>query len=221
MRFEDRADAGRQLAAALVRLELASPVVLALPRGGVPVAYEVAKALKAPLDLVLVRKIGAPWQPELAVGAIVDGDEPELVINEDVRAQIGVADSFLRKERDVQLREIERRRQLYLEGRPPLPVRDCTAILVDDGIATGATMRAALRATRRRQPRSTIVATAVAPPETVDVLRGEADQVVCLYAPANFHGVGQFYSDFRQVDDATVAKLLRQAAEGARESHAP
>jgi len=215
MRFHDRNEAGRELAKRLLADPAlagpdARPVVLALPRGGVPVGWEIAKALKAPLDIVLVRKIGVPCQPELALGAIVDGETPELVINEDVKSSVEASEAYIEAESAEQLREIERRRAFYLSGRPPVPVRGCTAILVDDGIATGATMRAALRATRRRGPAKIVLAVPVAPPESIEELKPEADQVICLHAPWGFAGVGQFYADFHQVSDATVAALLQE-----------
>ena len=216
--FADRAEAGRRLAEALRRFKDQRPVVLALPRGGVPVAYEVAKALAAPLDLVLVRKIGAPFQPELAIGAVVDGARPELVINRDLVEDCGVPESYLEKERERQLGEIERRRQLYLAKRPRAPVADRTAIVIDDGIATGATMEAALRATRKARPRRLVLAVPVAPPDTIERLRPEVDEVVCLMMPAFLGAIGSFYRDFRQLEDDEVVRLLEQAAQWAETS---
>lgn len=212
MLFKDRTEAGRQLAEQLALRKPAKPVILALPRGGVPVAYEVAVKLEAPLDLVLVRKIGAPWQQELAVGAVADGDSPELVVNEMIQAELGIAESYIREESRKQLKEIERRRRVYLGDRAAIPVEGCTAILVDDGIATGATVRAALRATRRRRPASIILAVPVAPGETIETLKHEADDVVCLHTPFDFAGVGQFYARFPQLDDETVTALLQRRA---------
>jgi putative phosphoribosyl transferase len=214
-RFSDRAEAGRRLAEPLQRFKDEHPVVLALPRGGVPVAYEVAKALEAPLDLVLVRKIGAPFQPELAIGAVVDGERPELVINRDVVDEYRIPESYLESERQRQLEEIERRRQLYLAGRRRAPVRDRTAIVIDDGIATGATMEAALHATRRAGPKRLVLAVPVAPPDTLERLRPEVDEVVCLMVPAFLGAIGSFYRDFRQLDDDEVIELLQQAAQWA------
>ncbi len=211
-RFADRSEAGRRLAEALQSLKDQRPVVLALPRGGVPVAYEVAKALRAPLDLVLVRKIGAPFQPELAIGAVVDGERPELVVNRDVVDEYRISEEYLESERRRQLEEIERRRQLYLAGRPNAEVRDRTAIVIDDGIATGATMAAALRATRRADPSRLVLAVPVAPPDTLERLRPEVDEVVCLMVPDFLGAIGSFYRDFRQLDDDEVITLLQQAA---------
>ncbi|WP_395022324.1 phosphoribosyltransferase [Dongia sp.] len=213
MIFRDRIQAGRLLADQLAQRKLQDPIVLALPRGGVPVGYAVAEQLKAPLDIVLVRKIGVPWHRELALGAIADGDHPELAVNAEIQAELGSGDDYLKAEAAKQLEEIERRRRLYLGGRAPLEVRGRTAILVDDGIATGATMRAALRATRRRRPHAIILAVPVAPPETLAALAGEADDILCLHQPDDFGGVGQFYKDFEQVEDATVTALLAQSAQ--------
>ena len=210
--FTDRTEAGRRLAEQLKRFKDQAPVVLALPRGGVPVAYEVAKALEAPLDLVLVRKIGAPFQPELAIGAVVDGELPELVVNRDVLTEYRIPESYLESERQRQLGEIERRRQLYLAGRPRAPVRERTAIVIDDGIATGATMEAALLATRRAGPKRLVLAIPVAPPDTLERLRPEVDEVVCLMVPAFLGAIGSFYRDFRQLGDDEVVELLQQAA---------
>jgi putative phosphoribosyl transferase len=213
--FSDRTEAGRRLAERLEHLKDQQPVVLALPRGGVPVAYEVAKALEAPLDLVLVRKIGAPFQPELAIGAVVDGERPELVLNRDVVDEYRISESYVESERRRQLDEIERRRELYLAGRPRAPIRDRTAIVIDDGIATGATMEAALLATRRAGPKHLVLAVPVAPPDTIERLRSEVDEVVCLMVPAFLGAIGSFYRDFRQLDDGEVIELLQRAAQWA------
>ena len=211
--FPDRAEAGRRLAEHLKHLKDQQPVVLALPRGGVPVAYEVASVLEAPLDLVLVRKIGAPFQPELAIGAVVDGERPELVLNRDLISEYGIPEGYVEGERRRQLTEIERRRQLYLAGRPRAPVRDRTAIVIDDGIATGATMEAALHATRRAGPRRLVLAVPVAPPDTIERLRPQVDEVVCALVPAFLGAIGSFYRDFRQLRDEDVIGLLEQAAQ--------
>jgi putative phosphoribosyl transferase len=212
MIFKDRMQAGIQLAAELLRFKEQDPVVLALPRGGVPVGFEVAKALDAPLDLILVRKIGAPLQPELAMAAVVDGERMDLVINEDVLEALGLSEDDVREWAKREVEEIERRRQLYLGGRERVTVRGRTALVVDDGIATGATMRAALRAVRRREPRHLVLAVPVAPAETVDLLRREVDEVVCLAMPSPFGSIGRFYVDFRQVDDDEVRDLLDRSA---------
>lgn len=210
--FADRAEAGRSLAEELQQLGLERPVVLALPRGGVPVGFEIAAVLRAPLDLVLVRKIGAPGQPELAVGAVVDGSRPETVLNRDIVRHLGLSERWIEAESARQLEEIERRRRLYFEGRERAPVKGRTAIVVDDGIATGATMQAALHATRRADPKTLVLAVPVAPPDTLERLRRDCGRVVCLAAPEHFMAVGSFYEDFTQVDDETVRELLRRAA---------
>lgn len=212
MILKDRTQAGTQLAAELLRFKEQDPVVLALPRGGVPVGFEVARALGAPLDLILVRKIGAPFQRELAVAAVVDGERMELVINEDILAALGLSEDDVRELAKHEVEEIERRRQVYLGGRERVSVRGRTVLVVDDGIATGATMRAALRAVRRREPSRLVLAVPVAPPETVDLLRREVDEVVCLATPSPFGAIGQFYVDFRQVGDDEVRDLLERSA---------
>jgi len=215
--FNNRVDAGRRLANRLKLLHLQSPIVYALPRGGVPVAAEVAAALDAPLDLVLVRKIGAPYQPELALGAVVDGAEAETVLNQDVVAATGASEAYIAAARDRELAEIERRRHLYLAGRPRPDPRGRVAVVVDDGLATGATARAALHALRRRGPSRLILAVPVAPPDTVDALRAEADEVICLHEAEIFSGIGAFYRDFHQLGDAEVISLLDAAMRRARE----
>ena len=209
MLFRDRNDAGRQLAARLASFRGSDPVVLALPRGGVPIGAEIARTLDAPLDVVLVRKIGVPFQPELALGAIVDGEAPELLIDDQLMTMLAIPERYVEQQRERQLKEIERRRRLYLEGRPPAAVAGRTAIVVDDGIATGYTMRAALRAIRRRAPRRLVLAVPVAPAETIAALAAEVDEIVCLSTPDPFGAIGQFYADFRQIDDAEVVALLR------------
>ena len=207
-RFADRAEAGRRLAERLRHLKSERPVVLALPRGGVPVGFEIASALGAALDVVLVRKIGAPFQPELALGAVVDGSRPETVLNHSLIDECGSPESYLKAETARQLAEIERRRAVYLAGRARAEVAGHTAIVVDDGIATGATMEAALRATRRAGPKRLVLAVPVAPPDTIERLRPEVDEVVCLAIPRHLGAIGAFYADFRQLDDDEVVRLL-------------
>lgn len=209
--FADRADAGRQLAARLSDLGLADPVVYALPRGGAPVAVEIAKALRAPIDLILVRKVGAPGQPELALGAVVDGDEAQTVVNPDVAAMTGGDAAFFEEGRRRELAEIERRRRLYLGDRTRISPAGRTAIVVDDGLATGATAKAALRALRRQGAARTVLAIPVAPAETLAEMRAEADDIVCLATPSPFLGVGRFYADFHQLTDDETVTLLRDA----------
>jgi putative phosphoribosyl transferase len=209
--FKNRKDAGRKLAARLLQYKDEHPVVLALPRGGVPVAYEVAMALNAPLDVVGVRKLGAPGQPELGIGAVVDGDHPQSVLNEEVLRLLDVSDDYLNREVALELQEIRRRQERYRAGRPPEPIEGRTAILIDDGIATGGSVRAALRGVRRSDPRRLILAVPVAPPDTVETLRPEVDELVCLSMPVFFRAVGQFYEDFRQTTDEEVVQLLEAA----------
>ena len=207
--LKDRDEAGRLLAHRLARLQLPPPlVVLALPRGGVPSAAAIARELHAPLDLLLVRKIGVPWQRELAIAAVVDGDPPDLVIDEQVQRETGVGRAYIDAEMPTELREIERRRAAYLRGRAPLPVTGCTVIVVDDGIATGTTMRAALKALRRRAPAQLVLAVPVAPPETVRDFEREVDRVVCLEQPTPFFAIGAHYRDFHQISDAEVIAAL-------------
>ena len=212
MPFRDRAEAGGRLAEALSSYRDQKPIILALPRGGVPIGAEIAAALDAPLDLLLVRKIGAPMQPELAMGAVVDGAEPIVVRNDDVIRLLRIDAATFDAVCQSELAEIERRRQRYLGGRPPLDVRDRVAIVVDDGIATGATIRAGLQATRKRTPKKLVLAAPVAPPETLAELQYEADDIVCLESPRFFGAIGAFYADFSQVSDEEVIALLAEAA---------
>jgi putative phosphoribosyl transferase len=206
--FANRQTAGQALADELTKRHLVDPVVLALPRGGVPVAVEIAKALKAPLDLVLVRKIGVPFQPELAVAAVVDGGAPEIVVNEDVIKLAGLDRDYIDQRAKLELAEIERRRQAYIGGRPRVPLEGRTLIVVDDGIATGASVRAALKALRRRAPKALVLAVPVAPAETVEALRAEVDQLICLATPEPFFAIGVHYLDFRQLSDQEVVSSL-------------
>jgi len=211
MMFADRRDAGRQLARTLLRYRSENPVVLALPRGGVPVGYEVASALGAPLDILVVRKLGAPGQAELGIGAIVDGERPEGVLNEEVVRLLDVPDEYLRQEIARQLQEIRRRQAAYRDGHEAVSVADRTAILVDDGLATGGSMRAAIRGVRRAGPRHVVLAVPVAPADTIASLRSEVDDVACLSTPELFGAVGNFYEDFSQTSDAEVVELLAAA----------
>lgn len=209
--FDDRLDAGRQLGAALCRLGLQDPVVLALPRGGVPVAAEVARLMNAPLDLVLVRKIGAPSQPELAIAAVADGAEPALEVDSYTLQHSGASMDYVRQQIPRHMEEIERRRRVYLRGRAPVPLPGRTAVLVDDGIATGTTMRAAIQAVRHRHPARIVVAVPVAPPDEAARLRGVVDDFVCLAEPPFFGAVGAHYRRFEQTTDAEVIDLMEHA----------
>jgi predicted phosphoribosyltransferase len=210
MPFKDRAEAGQRLAASLALYREEGPVILALPRGGVAVATEVAGALKAPLDLILVRKIGVPYQPELAMGAVVDGAEPVIVRNEDVIRASGIREDEFRRVCDAELAEIERRRQRYLKDRARAEISGRTAIVVDDGIATGATTRAALRAMRARKPKKLVLAVPVAPTDTIAALKAEADDIVCLEQYDSFGALGFYYADFHQVSDEEVVAALKR-----------
>ena len=221
MRFKNRTDAGRQLAQALARYKDQRPVILALPRGGVPVAAEVAAKLDAPLDLVLVRKIGVPFQPELAMGAVVDGGSPIVVRNEEVIEIVGIDEAHFNAARDRELAEIERRRQCYLGDRPRLDIAGRVAIVVDDGVATGATTRAALRSVAARKPSKLVLAIPVAPAEAITTLQKEVDDVVCLEAHERFRAIGLHYDDFRQVSDDEVRLLLSRHPAGADSPAAP
>ena len=222
MPFQNRKDAGRKLAVALAGYQNQKCVVLALPRGGVPVAAEVAAALGAPLDLILVRKIGLPFQPELAMGAVVDGSAPMVVRNEDVIQAAGVSEEEFKAVCDLELAEIERRRHSYLGGRAAVDISGRTAIVVDDGIATGATTRAALRATRARNPNSLVLAVPVAPTESLTALRREVDDLICLENYESFGAIGFYYSDFGQISDEevieTIARFPARTAEESKES---
>jgi putative phosphoribosyl transferase len=210
--FKDRTEAGQLLADRLASYAGPDTIVLALPRGGVPVGYEVAKRLKAPLDVVIVRKIGAPMQPELALGAIVDGRTPEVVLNDALVAELGISRFYLEREEQELLKEIDRRHKLYRRGRAAYDVKNRTVIVVDDGIATGATVRAALKALRRGKPKRLILAVPVAPPDTVASLSAEVDELICLQSPSYFMAISMFYGRFDQVSDDEVVKLLAAAA---------
>jgi putative phosphoribosyl transferase len=213
--FADRRAAGQALAQALAARHLEDPVVLALPRGGVPVAAEIARALAAPLDLVLVRKIGVPYQPELAAAAVVDGGDAEIVTNDDVIAMSGIGRDYLARATERELEEIERRRKVYLGARPRVPLEGRTLILVDDGIATGASVRAALIALRRRGPRALVLAVPVAPADTLALLRPQVDDLICLMTPEPFMAIGLHYRDFHQLSDDDVIRALAQANDSA------
>ncbi len=213
--FANREAAGLELRDRLMPLQSEKPVVLALPRGGVPIAAVIAEGLKAPLDVVLVRKIGVPWQPELALGAVVDGDEPQVFINRALAAELAVEESYIDGETAHQLAEIERRRKAYFGDREPIPVAGRTVILVDDGIATGSTMRIAARAVRKAGTARIVIAVPVAPEDTVAELRTEADEIVCLDMPHPFLAVGAHYAEFPQLsDEDVIAILARHRASG-------
>ena len=211
LKFRDRADAGRTLAAALRQYANRNDaIVLALPRGGVPVAYEVARELDAPLDIFLVRKLGVPGHEEYAMGAIAEGGA--IVLNRDVLRSLGIPPHALESVIEQERAELERRARLYRQGRAPPQVRERVVILADDGLATGSTMRAAVQALRSLRPARVIVAVPVAPAETCEALRDVADEVLCLRTPEPFHAVGVWYADFAQTLDAEVRELLELAS---------
>lgn len=215
--YANRTEAGRALAALLVTRKWPPPLlVVALPRGGVPVAVEVARALRAPLDLAIVRKIGVPWQPELAMAAVAEGDPPQIAVEESVRASCGATQQEIEALAQAQMPEIGRRRREYLGGRAPLPVQGHTVILVDDGLATGTSARAALKSLRQRRPARLVLAVPVAPGDTVAALRSEVDELVCPQVPAHFHAVGAHYVDFDQVSDTEVIRALQAFSCAAR-----
>lgn len=208
--FVDRDEAGHALADRLARLDLPPPVrVLALPRGGVPLGVAVARKLGVTLDLALVRKIGAPGQDELAVAAVVDQGEPLMWVDEALAQATGADANYLARRRGEAWQEILRRRALYLGGRAPAPVDGATVIVVDDGMATGTTMRTVVKALRQRHPAQIVVAVPVAPRHSVAELAAEADRVVCLAEPADFHAVGACYGAFPQLTDDEVLQAMR------------
>src|SRR5881628_3352353 len=208
--FPNRTEAGRLLAGRLVKYAGRDDViVLGLPRGGVPVAFEVAQRLGAPLDVFIVRKLGVPGFEELAAGAIASGGV--RVLNEDVMRAIPHADEMIEAVTVRETTELERREQIYREGRPSPELRDRTVILVDDGLATGATMRAAIKALRQRGAAKIVVAVPVGPPDTCREFEDEADEVICASAPEFFQAVGQYYEDFSQTSDEEVRELLARA----------
>lgn len=210
MLFQDRADAGRQLAAALQGYARRPDVlVLALPRGGVPVGFEVARALNVPLDVFLVRKLGVPGQEELAMGAVASGGM--RVLNREVVEALGIPDSVIGAVAAREQQELERREHLYRGDRPQPIVRGRTVVLVDDGLATGSTMRAAVLALRQQGPQRIVVAVPVAAAETCDEFRSEVEETVCLATPEPFYAVGMWYEDFSETTDEEVRSLLEQA----------
>ncbi|HOG45917.1 MAG TPA: phosphoribosyltransferase family protein [Anaerolineae bacterium] len=220
MQFVDRRDAGRRLAEALGAMQdRPGLLILAVPRGGVVVGVEVARALKAPLDIVIARKIGAPDNPELAIGAVApDGT---AALDEDLVARLGVSDRYIQVATEQARQEIDRRLQVYRNGRPPLQVRGKNIVLVDDGVATGATTLAAIRYLRKQEPAELTLAVPVGPPDTMAMLSHEVDRAVVLYSPELFWAVGAFYQHFEQTSDEEVVELLREMAAETPSSSAP
>ncbi|MEM2924822.1 MAG: phosphoribosyltransferase [Methanocellales archaeon] len=206
MRFKNREDAGKKLAEKLANLKALSPVVLAIPRGGVVVGDIIANALNAKLDLVVPRKIGAPYNPELAIGAVMhDGT---CYLNRDIIAALNISENYIKREIEFQKMEIERRLQLYRKTKD-YDLRDKNIVLVDDGIATGATMLVVINWLKKQQPKKLVVAVPVLPAETLEILKREVDEVIYVLAPYEFEAVGEFYEDFSQVEDEEVIKIMK------------
>lgn len=208
VQYTNRRHAGVALAMALRDMPLENPLILALPRGGVPVGKEIARALGAPLDVLLVRKIGAPGNEEYALGAIVDGPEPNWVVDEQMLERFDPPPEWFEQQVLEQLRELQRRRLLYRGAKVPAALEDRDVIVVDDGLATGSSVRAALKGLREHHPHRVILAVPVGPAETVEKLRPEVDALVCLETPVPFHAVGDYYRDFHQLSDQEVIDLL-------------
>lgn len=207
----NRASAGRQLAKRLLRLRETDPLILALPRGGVPVAYEIARALDAELDLMLVRKLGAPGNREFAIGAVVDGEDPQVVLNDDAAEILSPGSDYLTREMSRQLIELERRRTAYLGSRRKPRIAGRMVVMVDDGIATGATITAAIKGARKAGVAGLVLAVPVAPRDAVARLEPLCDEIVVIAMPEPFGSVGQHYADFTQTSDAEVVRLMRDA----------
>ncbi len=206
--FANRVDAGKRLASELKNQIGKDAIVLAIPRGGVVVGYEIAKALNLPLDVIIPRKIGAPNNPELAIGAMTE--DGTIILDQNLVSYIGVSQDYLKEESERQKKEIGRRLKLYRGNEPYPKIQGKDVIIVDDGIATGSTMKAALASVRNRGAKSVIVAVPVGPPATIKELKTQADKVVCPYTPEYFQAIGQFYADFEQTTDEEVIQLLKQ-----------
>ena len=209
--FRDREDAGQQLAGRLLHLRDSNPLIFGLPRGGVVIAAQVAAALCAPLDVLVVRKLGAPGRPELALGAITVGDDPHLTLNQDLIDLISVSDDYLQMEIDRQREEVKRRNNRYRKGRPAMSAEGRTTIIIDDGIATGATVLAGIMGLKDRKPGRLVLAVPVAAADSLEKLSQYVDEVVCLHAPDDFMSVGVFYSNFHQTTDDQVMELLERS----------
>lgn len=209
--FTDRREAGRLLGGAVARRGFDDAVVLALPRGGVPVGFEVAKAIGAPLDILMVRKIGAPGHEEYGIGALVDGASPQVVVDEELARMVGASQDYINRVVERELAEIERRRAIYRPGSTE-PLNGRTVIVVDDGIATGGTVKAALRGLAQSGPARVVLAVPVAPAEAIREMGQFCDEVICLATPDPFHAVGAHYRNFAQTEDDEVIRLLAEAA---------
>ena len=214
--FRNRESAAHQLAVKLKDVELHEPVVLAIPRGGIVIGAVLARELGADLDVVLSRKLRAPGQPELAIGAIAE--DGEVYLNAFARGISGATDEYVALEREYQLDEIARRSKLVRAVRPRVPLKDRSVLVTDDGIATGSTMIAALEVIRTQDPRELIVAVPVAPPARIEDLQGRCDRVICLLAPSSFLAIGQFFEEFAQVQDEQVVELLREFSTESQEA---
>jgi putative phosphoribosyl transferase len=216
--FSDRVEAGKRLASALTDFAGKNGIVLAIPRGGVVVGYEIAKALSLPLDVIIPRKIGAPDNPELAIGAMTE--DGTIILDDNLITYIGVQRDYIKAESERQKHEIERRLKLYRQNEPYPSLKGLDVVIVDDGIATGSTMKAALASVKNRGASTVTVAVPVGPPSTIKELKKQADRVVCLYAPEYFQAIGQFYTDFNQTTDEEVIQLLKQSKQKSREKPA-
>jgi len=206
--FSDRKDAGKQLASALTDFSFKEGMVLAIPRGGVVVGYEIASALNFKLDVIVPRKIGAPGNPELAIGAVTE--DGTMILDDSLITYLGVSNEYIYQESERQKQEIQRRQNFYRQGVSEPEIKDKNVIVVDDGIATGSTMKAALASVRNKGTATLTVAIPVGPPSTIKELKHQADNIVCLYTPEYFQAIGQFYSDFSQTTDEEVIELLKK-----------
>ena len=216
--FSDRVEAGKRLASAMRDFDGKNGIVLAIPRGGVVVGYEIAKALSLPLDVIIPRKIGAPDNPELAIGAMTE--DGTIILDDNLITYIGVPRDYIKAESERQKHEIERRLKLYRQNEPYPSLKGLDVVIVDDGIATGSTMKAALASVKNRGASTVTVAVPVGPPSTIKELKKQAARVVCLYTPEYFQAIGQFYTDFNQTTDEEVIQLLKQSKQKSREKPA-
>ncbi len=207
--FADRVDAGKRLASVLADFKDKDAIVLAIPRGGVVLGFEIAKAVNLPLDVIIPRKIGAPDNPELAIGAMTE--DGTTILDNNLVAYLDVSDEYIKEESKRQKVEIERRLKMYRQNEPYPNLKNRHVIIVDDGIATGSTMKAALASVKNRGAKTVTIAVPVGPPSTIEELKKQADKVVCLYTPEYFQAIGQFYEDFNQTTDEEVIQLLRQS----------
>jgi predicted phosphoribosyltransferase len=206
--FRNREEAGKKLAEKLLKYKKDKPIIFAIPRGGVVVAYEVAKKLKADLDIIIPRKIGAPYEPELAIGAVTE--DGTIILNEDLVKELGISKEYIKEEASRQIEEIKRRMKFYRKGKEHKDVKNRSIIIIDDGIATGATMKAAVISLKKKHPKKIIIAVPVAPVDSINEMKKIADEVICLEEHKIFGAIGNFYHDFRQVEDEEVINLLKK-----------